>query len=129
VVPQWSSSAFVSAANPETGKIFFEKPTEVPLVSKFALSEDGSDLFYGDQIGNVVAWRVAEPAVPSTEAPVTETESPMRTLGSETFVPSVGAMTAPTVTPCVESPPATPTVELVGPTESTSGACHAQLSC
>jgi hypothetical protein len=73
-------------------------------VSNFALSEDGSDLFYGHQIGDVVAWRVAEPEVPSTEAPVTETESPTMISGSETFVPSAGATTAPTVTPRVESP-------------------------
>jgi hypothetical protein len=96
-------------------------------VSNFALSKDGSDLFYGDQISNVVAWRVAEPAVPSMEAPVTETKSPTTTSGSKTFVPSAGAMTAPTVTPRIESPPATPPVDLVGPTELTSGACHAPV--
>jgi hypothetical protein len=73
----------ISAANPETGEIFFEKSTEVPLVSNFALSKDGSDLFYGDHVGNVVAWQIAKPAVPSTEAPVTETKSPTMTLGSE----------------------------------------------
>jgi hypothetical protein len=118
----------ITAANPQTGEIFFEQSTEVPLTSNFALSEDGSSLFYGDQVGNVVAWKVAEPAVPPTEAPVeTETEMPTTASGSEMPAPSAGSSTTPTVTPRVEPPASTPTVEPVAPTESTSGACHAAV--
>jgi hypothetical protein len=128
----------ITAANAQTGENFFETSTGVPLLSNFALSEDGSALYYGDQVGNVVAWKVAEPAESPTEAPVaapTETEMPTTDSFSETSAPSAGATTAPTVTPRVEPPTprlptsATPTVKPVAPTESpmTSGACHATV--
>jgi hypothetical protein len=118
----------IAAANPQTGEIFYEKSTEVPLTSNFALREDGSSLFYGDQVGNAIAWQVAEPAGPLTEAPaVTETEMPRTASGSEMPAPSAGSSTTPTVSPRVEPPTATPTVKPVAPTESTYGACHAAV--
>ena len=78
----------ITAANPRTGDIFYEKSTGVPLVSNFALSADGSVLYYGDQIGNVVAWNVAEPVISPTDVPLSE----------PTFAPMVAMTEMPTVT-------------------------------
>jgi hypothetical protein len=133
----------ITAANPQTGDIFYEMSTGVPLVSNFALSEDGSVLYYGDQIGSVVAWKVAEPAVSPTEAPVSEptvapvvsgTKTP--TVTGETAAPTVTA--GPTAGPTTASPRVEPTTRLptaASPTVSpvakptapptTSGAPHA----
>lgn len=112
----------ISAANPQTGDVFYEMSTGVPLVSNFALSEDGSVLFYGDQIGNVVAWKVAEPAaVVPTEAPSTIGETEMPT---GTAAPITSA--SPTTTPRVEQPTtrlptaaSSPTVSPVATTKPT----------
>ena len=114
----------ISAANPQTGDIFYEMSTGVPLVSNFALSEDGSVLYYGDQIGDVVAWKVSEPEIVSTNGPSTV----------ETAAPAVsGSSAEPTATPRVEPTTrlptaASPTVSPVAtkPTvPTTSGAPHA----
>jgi hypothetical protein len=134
----------ITAANPQTGDIFYEMSTGVPLASNFALSEDGSVLYYGDQIGSVVAWKVAEPAVSPTEAPASEPTvapvvagSEMPTVTGETAAPTVtagptvGPTTSPRVEPTTRLPTAaSPTVSPVAkPTAppTTSGAPHATV--
>jgi outer membrane protein assembly factor BamB len=103
----------ITAANPRTGDFFYEKSTGAPLASNFALSKDGSVLYYGDQIGNVVAWKVAEPVVFPTEAPTvapTVTESEMPTVTGETVAPAVTS--GPTAGPTTRSPRVEPTTRL-----------------
>lgn len=128
----------IFSVDPQTGDKYFEKSTGVPLTSNFALSDDGAFLYYGDQIGNVVAWKVAEEAVPPTPAPVAApTASPTKEESS--MAPSSEAQdtSAPTESPPTAAPPTNPRNEPSAPTPTaapptnapptepeTSGACR-----
>ena len=134
----------IFSVNPQNGDKFFEKSTGVPLSSNFALSEDGAFLYYGDQIGNVVAWKVGEEAVPSTLAPTpTPTVAPtvegtMAPTGEiqGTAEPTPSLTTSPTGNriepPTAPSPTAAPPTKapVAPPTEplATSGAFRAAVA-
>jgi hypothetical protein len=123
----------ITAANPRTGDIFYEKSTGVPLASNFALNEDGSVLYYGDQIGNVVAWKVAEPVISPTEAPVSEptlapvvagTEMPTVTAGTTAGPTTMSPRIEPTTRlPTAASPTVSPIARPTSP-PTVSGAPH-----
>ena len=90
----------IFSVDPQTGDKYFEKSTGAPLVSNFALSNDGAFLYYGDQIGTVVAWKVAEEAIPPTPAPVPDL--PWLQRWTESMAPS--AVDQDTSVPTTPSP-------------------------
>lgn len=97
----------VFSVNPQNGDKYFEKSTGAPLFSNFCLSGDGAFLYYGDQIGNVVAWKVGEESTSPTLAPE-PTLVPMPTVSppEEQSMAPTGEMIAP-----ISSPTSSPTTE------------------
>lgn len=102
----------IFSVDPQTGDKYFEKSTGAPLLSNFALSDDGAFLYYGDQIGSVVAWKVAEEALPPTAVPVPT----MAPTVDESMAPS--AVDQDTSVPTIPSPTPAPTVPRAEPTAS-----------
>jgi hypothetical protein len=126
----------IFSVDPLTGDKYFEKSTGAPLDSNLALSNDGAFLYFGDQLGTVVAWKVAEEVIPPTPASVSEpTMAPTveesmspSTVNQDTAVPTplsttATAPTAPRADEPTASPPTpvTPTDAPPTPTPATSG--------
>jgi outer membrane protein assembly factor BamB len=129
----------IFSVDPQTGDKYFEKSAGAPLDSNFALSNDGAFLYFGDHLGTVVAWKVAEEAIPPTSASVAEpTMAPTveesmapSAVDQDTAVPTPLSTTAtaptapradePTTSPPPPPTPVTPTDAPPTPTPATSG--------